>query len=479
MRKNKKGFTLVELLVVIAILAILATVAVVGYTSFIEQANQSVDMQIVKQMNIVLEADEITNGKPSTVVEAKGILLSNRLDDFTPVDEKNVFYWVGTENRVLIWTKDSVDAETGKITFPEDLAKKYGELTEPSADWHDLSLDYTNGNHYIEIAPAEGEEISQLLITNIQNAPDGAVIRLPADQDIDLTGKTVSIGNALKDENGYAKSITIDLNGSKIKTTVPSSINVPSNASLELVNGSADIDTEYITHAALLVKDGGHLVLKNMDIKTDGSAVYPYGTASEVIIENSTIYTTGAFAVATNRAESSSVKITIRNSHIESTYSSAVFINTTAQVEIVDSYLKGIVHGLVVRMGYADVKNSTIEVVDTEPGIYAYDHFSDGEPSWRGGNAVPGAAVVLGDYAAGTSYVGAVKVSFSNVTLKSADADKLPLVLWAARHEGTVIDFKYDDRTNITDIIRYGDAWRDSSTTFTHAGTMTVNGTRQ
>ena len=36
-----KGFTLVELLVVIAILAILATVSVVGYTSFINNANNS------------------------------------------------------------------------------------------------------------------------------------------------------------------------------------------------------------------------------------------------------------------------------------------------------------------------------------------------------------------------------------------------------------------------------------------------------
>ena len=42
MKKNtKKGFTLVELLVVIAILAILATVSVVGYTAFTERAKQS------------------------------------------------------------------------------------------------------------------------------------------------------------------------------------------------------------------------------------------------------------------------------------------------------------------------------------------------------------------------------------------------------------------------------------------------------
>ena len=42
MKKNaKKGFTLVELLVVIAILAILATVSVVGYSAFIDSANKS------------------------------------------------------------------------------------------------------------------------------------------------------------------------------------------------------------------------------------------------------------------------------------------------------------------------------------------------------------------------------------------------------------------------------------------------------
>lgn len=45
-----KGFTLVELLVVIAILAILATVSVVGYTSFIDRANSSVAQQELTQV---------------------------------------------------------------------------------------------------------------------------------------------------------------------------------------------------------------------------------------------------------------------------------------------------------------------------------------------------------------------------------------------------------------------------------------------
>lgn len=55
-KTNKKGFTLVELLVVIAILAILATVSVVGYTAFIERATVSNDENVAAQLNQFLTA---------------------------------------------------------------------------------------------------------------------------------------------------------------------------------------------------------------------------------------------------------------------------------------------------------------------------------------------------------------------------------------------------------------------------------------
>ena len=72
MKNTKKGFTLVELLVVIAILAILATVAVVGYTSFIDKANLSNDQAAIAQMNTGLQAAAVPNGfeKPSDAIEA-------------------------------------------------------------------------------------------------------------------------------------------------------------------------------------------------------------------------------------------------------------------------------------------------------------------------------------------------------------------------------------------------------------------------
>lgn len=65
MKNNKKkGFTLVELLVVIAILAILATVSVVGYTSFIERATVSNDENVAAQLNQFLVAVKADSNGP-------------------------------------------------------------------------------------------------------------------------------------------------------------------------------------------------------------------------------------------------------------------------------------------------------------------------------------------------------------------------------------------------------------------------------
>lgn len=56
-RNEKKGFTLVELLVVIAILAILASVSVVGYLGFTQKAKDSNAATELAQAKTVLRAN--------------------------------------------------------------------------------------------------------------------------------------------------------------------------------------------------------------------------------------------------------------------------------------------------------------------------------------------------------------------------------------------------------------------------------------
>ena len=54
-----KGFTLVELLIVIAIIAILSTIAVIGYTQFIKEAAVSADTLLANQINTHLSSERV------------------------------------------------------------------------------------------------------------------------------------------------------------------------------------------------------------------------------------------------------------------------------------------------------------------------------------------------------------------------------------------------------------------------------------
>jgi|GEM_PF-926842 hypothetical protein len=109
--KKKKGFTLVELLVVIAILAILAAVSVVGYLGFTEKAKDSNDNTLITQLNQVLQADEVLDGKPKTMSEALNVLEENGfvVENLTPTSSKNEFVYDISQNRFKIFNQKEIE----------------------------------------------------------------------------------------------------------------------------------------------------------------------------------------------------------------------------------------------------------------------------------------------------------------------------------------------------------------------------------
>ena len=69
-RSNKKGFTIVELVIVIAVIAILAAVLIPTFASLIQKANVSKDTQLVKNLNTALAADNTKHKTMSSALEA-------------------------------------------------------------------------------------------------------------------------------------------------------------------------------------------------------------------------------------------------------------------------------------------------------------------------------------------------------------------------------------------------------------------------
>ena len=116
MKQTTKGFTLVELLVVIAILAILATVSVVGYTSFITKANISNDTVIARELTTLIQATDITDPVEDfddviNVLYQNGFLLAN----LNTKTQGCFFVWESTNNQILL-----VDGQNNfEVIFPE------------------------------------------------------------------------------------------------------------------------------------------------------------------------------------------------------------------------------------------------------------------------------------------------------------------------------------------------------------------------
>ena len=116
MKNTQKGFTLVELLVVIAILAILATVSVVGYTTYINNANQSKAVQELTQIRDYAMAYDLTHtgtgakdGQVNTTEAQKAI--GDCKITAASLNGNNVEYKAEDGTILAYW-----DITTGKVT---------------------------------------------------------------------------------------------------------------------------------------------------------------------------------------------------------------------------------------------------------------------------------------------------------------------------------------------------------------------------
>ena len=117
-RKNKKGFTLVELIVVIAILAILALILVPAITGYIEEANKSKNQANARALysQAVLEAstwdseDTISEGGIAKLLDADGGTVTVTLD----------------ENKVVTSVTYTPEGGGDSVTWPEQKEKNEG-----------------------------------------------------------------------------------------------------------------------------------------------------------------------------------------------------------------------------------------------------------------------------------------------------------------------------------------------------------------
>ena len=140
--QNKKGFTIVELVIVIAVIAILAAVLIPTFINLTKKANESADIQACRQMNTQLAINEVLKGKSITEVHAA--LKSGGMDteNYTPLVEGHYFFWDSKLNRILY-----MDAKNN-VLYPEEYKGTTG------AEGQRLSLNGKIG--MTEVTPGDG-----------------------------------------------------------------------------------------------------------------------------------------------------------------------------------------------------------------------------------------------------------------------------------------------------------------------------------
>ena len=388
-KKRRLGFTIVELVIVIAVIAILAAVLIPTFTNLVKKANMSADMVAVKEMNTILSAEEVS-GKPENIVKVQEILKANGINDFTPMDANNVFYWIGTDNRIILW-----DTKLSKVIYPDEYVKKFENVGNPSIDWNDLNLDYS----LIYVEAEENQSLDEALVLAIEQAESGDIIVLPENSNITMA--LSDIGNKMLMANSIGKSITIDLNNSTLISKDGNSLNVPVSGELVMVNGTL-VNTNMLIKedSVITVAAGAKVELKNINLKTNGTGLFPESNASEVIVMNSNIQACG-FGVGTRNTTSDNIHIRLKNTKIAVLDSSlgdgfaGVMINVPGLLEIDNCTIVGDYQGIIVRGSTAIIKNSNVSITEESWIPWGYDGYGDG--NWGEGNNVNLAAITIGN----------------------------------------------------------------------------------
>ena len=267
-RNNKKGFTIVELVIVIAVIAILAAVLIPTFAGIIKKAQLSSDQQAVRNMNVALAASGDLEGIDAAI-DALSENGFNAADTLVPVSKGHAFYWFETANTVLL-VEMNEDETPKAVVYPDDETLAADFMAASDDVRHNLKGAVKYLNAEVKDAAGLAEAIANgqmdIKLEADMELLSAAYIASGSEITIDLNGKTLTTGytDSNKDKHAYA----MDVYGS-----------------LTLTNGTVEARGIKIYEGAKVVVEDG-ATLKALDAN-GGACLWIYEGA-EVVINGGT-----------------------------------------------------------------------------------------------------------------------------------------------------------------------------------------------
>ena len=257
---NKKGFTIVELVIVIAVIAILAAVLIPTFSSIIKKANIASDTAVAKNLNTAaISAGADTFDQAIAAVKDAGYLLANlnaKADGcyFVWDDVNNQFLLVDTKNdyKVIYSNTDASEKSDTNwlvaVSDPEAIAA----ITAAGCGFKKIATSFENLQENIAAGGTIYVDESVVL-----NADNRIVVENNTDENV-----TFEFAGSSVNTKGNISGIPVEI--IKGKVTINGAV-VGGSGSFENTNGTFSTAIGYEGFA--------HLVLNNSTITGQGNAV--------------------------------------------------------------------------------------------------------------------------------------------------------------------------------------------------------------
>ncbi len=186
--KRKKGFTVVELVIIIAVIAILAAVLIPTFSSIVKKANESTDIQTVRNLNTAIKIDDVHhNSMHDALAAAKANGFA--VEQVSSIGSGGDYFvaWDSVNDRFVIIKKG--DGGNDKFIFPSPEGEQTGEVTDkvayfvfyddvPAEQTYSIYLDGNNktGNVSVSVGFDVGENYGIESVAYTGTVPDRKII---------------------------------------------------------------------------------------------------------------------------------------------------------------------------------------------------------------------------------------------------------------------------------------------------------------